>query len=322
MFLQFRVHHIWRRCYGWACSSGVEHLPFKQRVDGSRPSTLTMAVDTFLSYARVTYSRRTVVMYEHYLQLFVGVVGNLPTDSIFPVHADQYLVSRYAICNDKGIPKLSHATLSVELRTLKAAFNWMLRWDWITKNPFRYCHVRVTQTRPAHLSKEQLLTLLETIQEPWLRDVVLVAAATGMRRAEVMNLRWCDINIANSEIIVQSNETYRTKFGKMRSLPIHPVVRDVFMKRQFFAKGEKVFPEHSAPWVSKKFKGYIRKLGYGTVHFHTLRHSFATWLVDQNVPIYEVQKLLGHSDIKVTEVYAHLMDEKLRASVNKLDFRR
>ena len=54
------------------------------------------------------------------------------------------------------------------------------------------------------------------------------------------------------------------------------------------------------------------------LHFHSLRHTFATWLVQDGVNIYEVQKLLGHSSVKVTEIYSHLVANELHNAVNKL----
>jgi site-specific recombinase XerD len=72
-------------------------------------------------------------------------------------------------------------------------------------------------------------------------------------------------------------------------------------------------------YVQHKFKRYARKLGLSeNVRFHTLRHTFATWLVQEGVSIYEVQKLLGHSDISVTQVYSHLAASELHSAVEKL----
>jgi site-specific recombinase XerD len=71
---------------------------------------------------------------------------------------------------------------------------------------------------------------------------------------------------------------------------------------------------------SKSFKTYARNaLGSATkLHFHSLRHTFATWLVQDGVSLYEVQKLLGHSNISVTEIYSHLQPEQLHGTVNRL----
>ncbi len=71
--------------------------------------------------------------------------------------------------------------------------------------------------------------------------------------------------------------------------------------------------------VPHKFKKYVRKAGLNPkLHFHSLRHTFAIWLVYEGISIYEVQKLLGHSNISVTEIYSHLAANELHSAVNKI----
>jgi site-specific recombinase XerD len=87
---------------------------------------------------------------------------------------------------------------------------------------------------------------------------------------------------------------------------------------------EIIFTYHYQPikqdFISKKFKKYVIKAGLNPkLNFYSLRHTFPSWLVQRGVSIYEVSKLLGHSDIKVTEIYSHLRVEDLRNSVNLLN---
>ncbi len=72
-------------------------------------------------------------------------------------------------------------------------------------------------------------------------------------------------------------------------------------------------------WVTHRSKYYVRKANLDSkLHFHSLRHTFATWLVQEGVSIYAVQKLLGHSSISVTQVYSHLAASELHGAVNKI----
>lgn len=72
-------------------------------------------------------------------------------------------------------------------------------------------------------------------------------------------------------------------------------------------------------WIVHNFKKYVLKANINPkLHFHSLRHTFASWLVQAGVSIYKVSKLLGHSDVKTTEIYSHLRIEDLRNSVEKL----
>ena len=71
--------------------------------------------------------------------------------------------------------------------------------------------------------------------------------------------------------------------------------------------------------VSQRFKRYVRRAGLNDkLHFHSLRHSFASGLVMSGVSLYQVQKLLGHSTSRTTEIYSHLLPQQLHKEVNGL----
>jgi site-specific recombinase XerD len=91
-------------------------------------------------------------------------------------------------------------------------------------------------------------------------------------------------------------------------------------------KSQVVFARHGGKmkqsYVEHKFKQHIRAAGLrDELKFHSLRHTFATWLVQSGASIYEIQKLLGHSDIKTTQIYAHLAASELHSAVNRISFR-
>jgi site-specific recombinase XerD len=76
----------------------------------------------------------------------------------------------------------------------------------------------------------------------------------------------------------------------------------------------------NAGWVTHRFKKYIRRAGLNDrLKFHSLRHTFATWLVQRGSTLFEVQKLLGHSSSAVTEMYSHLQPEQMHSTVNRID---
>ena len=96
------------------------------------------------------------------------------------------------------------------------------------------------------------------------------------------------------------------------------------MNRQPNRKTEYVFEVEgrklSGYWLPQTEK-YVRKLGLQeNLNYHALRHTFASWLVQDGVSIYEVQKLLGHADVSTTQIYSHLQPETLHRTVERLDF--
>ena len=122
---------------------------------------------------------------------------------------------------------------------------------------------------------------------------------------------------------IQSSDNFRTKAGRRRAVPMSEPVLQILWSKTRRSLSENVFTLNgstiSEDWLTHRFKSYIRKAGLNPrLHFHSLRHTFATWLVQEGVSIYEVQKLLGHSSISATQIYSHLAASELHGAVNKI----
>lgn len=221
--------------------------------------------------------------------------------------------------------QVSTTTVNVELRMLRSAFNTSRKWKYIEENPFSGVRFfQLPDRDPPYLSKDEFQKLLTMISEDWVKDAVITAAMTGMRRGEIINLRWSDVNLKTRTIVVQSSTRYQTKFGKRRIIPINDVAFQILQKRCGKVKSKYVFTlrgrQIDGDWLLQKLRKYINKLNTSKkLNVHSLRHTFASWLVQSGVSIYEVQKLLGHSDIKVTQIYAHLAPHELHNVVSKIN---
>ena len=128
-------------------------------------------------------------------------------------------------------------------------------------------------------------------------------------------------------IRVVNQEGFLTKTGKSRAIPMNDDVfallealknREIESSLVFTKNGRRL----KQSYVEHKFKEYVRVAGLrDDLKFHSLRHTFATWLVQNGASIYEIQRLLGHSDIKTTQIYAHLAASELHSTVNRISFR-
>ena len=145
-----------------------------------------------------------------------------------------------------------------------------------------------------------------------------------MRRGELLNLKWGAVDLDRRLIMIQSSQEYRTKGGKKRAIPINDWALTTLQRRLSAKDSEYVFTEKgkriSKEALSLRFKRRIRHLKFDErLHFHSLRHSFASWLIQSGgASIFEIQKLLGHTNIKTTQIYSHLAPENHLATVNKL----
>lgn len=273
----------------------------------------------FLPFAEGNYSRATVDFYRGALNHLLKMVGDIPLPSLTMQHLDQYKIKR--------LEKVSGVTVNRELQALRASMNTAVSWKMLESNPFANMQqVKIPERQPEYFSREDFQNLISVIQENWLKEVIIFAVLTGMRRGEIINLHWQDIDLKRKLIHIQSNPTFKTKQGKKRVIPINDVLFNLLSSRYkrytseyvFHKKGHKIYDDH----VTKKLKKYVTDIGLnGKLHFHSLRHTFASWLVQDGVSLYEVQKLLGHSNINVTQVYSHLQPETLHSTVNRISIR-
>jgi integrase len=285
----------------------------------TKPKTanLPQFTNDFLEFAKVNYTKPTVDIATIALNHLKTVAGECMLTSLTAQHLDRYKAKRLT----DGV---SPVTVNVELRALRSIMNVALRWKLLESNPFAGLQlIRVPDVPPAYLSKQDLEKLLNLVNESWLRETILFAVLTGMRRGEIVNLRWQDVDLSRKLVFIQSNPTFKTKQGKRRTIPLSDVAYQMLSAKANHSGNEHVFTANgrgiAESWLTHRFKHYVRKSGLPKgLHFHSLRHTFASWLAMDGVSLYAIQKLLGHSSSTVTQMYSHLQPEELHHTVNKL----
>ncbi len=246
--------------------------------------------------------------------------GDISLTQITPKLVDQFIISIF---------NRSQYAAGLYYRTLKAAFTKAIDWEYITLNPFtKVKHPKVPKKHPVFISIEEFNLILHQTKEPYLRNLFTLAFNSGMRLGEVTNMKWNWIDFHTKIITVKNNDTFLTKSKSERVIPMNPTLYLSMLNHKQFTKEngcEKfVFSRVQKQklredFVSKKFKKAVRCVNLNdAIHFHTLRHSFASLLVQQEVSLYIVKELLGHEDLKTTEIYSHLQTKNLFDAVNRL----
>ena len=164
--------------------------------------------------------------------------------------------------------------------------------------------------------------IVEKENNPTLTSIYSFAFYTGMRLSEIINLEWNDVDLNSRIIKVRNKAGFTTKSKKERVIPISNVVYDILINLNYYSNYifEKNKMKFNPTYVSRKFKLCVNSTTLNQkIHFHTLRHSFASNLVQKNVNIYTVQKLLGHSNISTTQIYSHLNQDNLINAINLLN---
>lgn len=265
--------------------------------------------------AEVNYKKGTVDLYRISLRRFITHVGNKPLRFVSPIDAENFKAHL--------LQSVSKVSANVYLRTLKSTFNLGFRLNLVRQNPFKECKLlRVPQGEPVYIRKEEFARLLLAIPDYRFRELVIFAALTGMRRGEIVNLQWSDIDFDSKIIRIRNKDGFVVKGGRPRMIPISRDLYNMLQnnpRKSAFVFVDKHLRPYKGPSVTKKFKRAVRNCGLSEhIHFHSLRHSYASWLVQSATPLAEVQKLLGHTSIVTTQIYSHLGEDHLRVAAEKI----
>jgi len=237
-----------------------------------------------------------------------------------------YIDSRLAAGVEPG-------TVNREIGLLSSALNYARRdLDWDIPNPATGRRLREPEGRLRYLSRDEAFALIQAAADnkraPYLAPLIRLALHTGCRRGELLSLRWPSVDLGRGLIMLDGNAT---KSGRRRSVPLNAEARaalaelsglpsDVRDRRSRLSvpviatkKGKPVLS------VKRSFASACKAAGIADFTFHDLRHTCAAWLVSAGVPLPEVRDLLGHSTIRMTERYAHLAPENVRAAVAKIE---
>lgn len=225
------------------------------------------------------------------------------------------LISDY---RDERLKTVKPATVYQELSLMRRMFNVARReWKWVRDNPAADLSFSVgnKNARDRWLSPEEERLLLSKATNPaWLRPLLIVALHTGMRRGEILNLVWKDLDFNRRLITI-----HKSKNGEKRGIPMS---QTVFLCLKNWGRvvdiSGRVFPR-AVRSLRAAFDKTLDKAEITDFHFHDLRHTFATRLVQNGVDLYKVKELLGHKTINMTMRYAHHYPESLRSSVEILD---
>ena len=215
------------------------------------------------------------------------------------------------------LEKVSPATVNRELACLKHMYTKAIEWEYVKSNPAK--GVRLLKEPPGrlrYLNPEEIERLVSACAGH-IRPIVITALNTGMRKSEILNLRWQEIDLVNRKITV-----INAKNNESRVIPINQTLYQELLGLSKRAKGEYVFPDRNGyPFkeVKTAFSSALKRAGIEDFRFHDLRHTFGSHLVMQGVDIRTVQQVMGHKEIRMTMRYSHLSPEYVQEAMERLD---
>ena len=282
-------------------------------------STLTLEKfeQEFVEYAMHNYSEGSRDIFRRALSFLKELSGNIPLTAMNMRLIDRFKTGR--------LKTRSAVSVNIELRSLRTFMATAVRWGYLDKNPFSGLKlVPVAERAPRFLELDEFNKLYKSIGQQRLREIVLFAIHTGTRRSEIVYLKWSDVYMERRVVSFESYGAFRVKAGKRRSVPLNDEVWNLLSHLRGKATCEYVFSldghRIDESLVTHKFKKCVTRIGIKKdIKFHSLRATFASWLVMKGVPIFSVSRLLGHSQVTTTQkYYAHLEPDTLHEVVNKI----
>lgn len=215
--------------------------------------------------------------------------------------------------------QVSQARTNREIVLLKTIFNKAIEWGKALQNPVKGVKLyKENNMRTRYLERGEWIVLFDAAPD-WFRPVLLIALHTGMRRGEILGLRWDDVDLERRLVRVRE-----AKSGEGRFIPLNDVLHEALMVLPrhpdcvyvIQRNGEPVNPRGE---LRSTFDGCLKRAGLRDFRFHDLRHSFASHLVMAGVDIRTVGELMGHkSGLRMTMRYSHLSPEHKLEAINRL----
>lgn len=210
-----------------------------------------------------------------------------------------------------------------EMEYLRRLLNIAAREGWIQRTPFAPGLVSKADERHREriLTREEESRLLGACDKPrrrHLRTLILIALDTGMRRGEILKLRWADIDFAGGKILVQA---WNTKTMRARTVPVskrvHGELTALKTRKKWAKLDDLIFG--GLTQFDNAWRKATAAAGLQGVRFHDLRHTAATRLVQGGLPIVEVARILGHTTLQMSYRYTNSDDGTLARAALILD---
>jgi len=260
----------------------------------------------YLEYSKTNKSANTYRLnITNFRALTPFFQGKYLTD-ITPQDIERYKAQR--------ITQVSPASVNRDLSCLRHALRKSCEWGYLISSPMKGIgFFKEPPGRLRFLSAEEINRLLVELPEGT-KKFVLCALLTGLRRGELLGLRWSDIDLKNRMIRVE-----KTKTNERRIIPISEALFKHFLEMSHKNKNGFIFSTYKKN-LRRNFEAGLKRAGIEDFRFHDLRHTFASHLVMSGAGLKVVQDLLGHKTMAMTMRYSHLSQSHLKDAINRLTY--
>jgi integrase len=282
----------------------------------------------YLQSKKAKSTAKTYTTYFYWIdRILVPYFGRFKLHQITPQHIENFIVES----RQRGVSPL---TVNGYLRVLSAMLNKAIELGYKARNVLAGVkRLKAPEKEARFLTYEDAAKLLKAVRYTRLWVVVTLGLLAGVRKGELLNLKWRDIDFESRflKIVNRPDEGFQTKNYRNRSVGLHADLKKVLLwwrktstARVRMHKSDKsdyvvTYKGERVASVERSLRSAYKKAGLSTERpFHTLRHSFGAYLAMSGVSLYEIAKLMGHTFEQVTQLYAHLQPEHLHKQVGKI----
>ncbi|MBS3737812.1 tyrosine-type recombinase/integrase [Mesohalobacter halotolerans] len=292
-----------------------------EQLTGTKQRLMDMVPDRAKSYVEdmvnmllaMNYSNSTI---KSYTNAFINFL--IDHDYSNPQEMNRKTVVKYlSKLSEYG---LKSASGHMVVNALKFYYKHVLEWDdtqsWTIPRP------KKEKTLPKVLSVDECRRIIEAVKQPKHKLILLLAYGAGMRVSEICDLRWTDIDFTEHKILVKSG---KGKKDRQVMLPYSIVeyfntYKELYTTKNYVFEGQIKGQPYSTESCRSIMRRALKSAGINKkVNIHSLRHSFATHLLEAGTDIRFIQKLLGHNSIKTTTIYTHVSQKSTKHIESPLD---
>ena len=289
-----KVHGLINREEGMDSEGLIVSFRRKLEVQRFAPNT----VKSYVDYARI------FLTYMHRYQS----LQSIPIDEIEAFINHKVLVEKISSSYQKG---------------LVGAIQKLYLFEVGHKLPINYLYPSRKENKlPSFFSKEEVKRILDGTTNTKHKAILMTIYSCGLRVSELVQLRIEDVRSADNLIVIRQSKGNKDRMVTLSERLLH-VLRNYYVEykpKEYLFEGEKggMYSVRSVQLVLKKAMQLANVKTKGSVH--TLRHSFATHLIEAGTDIRIVQELMGHNSVKTTMIYTHITDQLKRKTPSPLDF--
>ena len=270
-----------------------------------------LVVVDYLSFLKknLNFSDNTIISYQSDLDDFFSY---LEKNKINYKNINKEDVTSYLKYLDEK--KLSNQTVSRKISCLRSFYNYLEKEKMVNENIFKNIrNPKIRRKLPNYLSYEELRIIFDSIDDIEKRLIIEIFYATGCRVSELINIKIQDIDFTKNTIRIygKGSKERIVYFGEYAREYLDKYLRKQEKSKYLFTTKKK--EKYTVNEVERIIKDIVKNLSIKThVTPHTLRHTFATHLLNNGADIKSVQELLGHSSLNTTGIYTHLTNERVK----------